>query len=195
LVCSSRGIGTVSTSESQSIVLTSSMSFLVLEVLQIGFSPAIVGGSCPFARLSMPPTEGSMVLISGGGGSGGRFSVSRLDMVRSEDIKLMCNGENGRRTETRFTIWFYEIVLIWKMWRCHELSQRRNSVLARPTNSCVVEIIFCSQGIAYCTVYEVLLFAGPRIRNSLVIRKDPHLFCGTTHHQPQCHAMLPWFCD
>ena len=33
------------------------------------------------------------------------------------------------------------------------------------------------------------------IRNSLVIRKDPHLFCGTTHHQPQCHAMLPWFCD
>ena len=108
-VCSSRGIGTVLSSESQSIVLTSSMAFLVLEVLLIGFSPAIVDGSCPFARLSMPPTEGDLVLI-GGGGSGGRFAVSRLDMVGSEDNKLVCNGENGRRTETRFTIWFYEIV-------------------------------------------------------------------------------------
>ena len=85
------------------------MAFLVLEVLLIGFSPAIVDGSCPFARLSMPPTEGGLVLI-GGGEFGGRFAVSRLNMVGLEDIKLVCNGENGRRTETHFTIWFYEIV-------------------------------------------------------------------------------------
>ena len=51
------------------------MSFLVLGDLLIGFSPAIiVEGSCPFARLSMPPTEGDLVLI-GGGGSRGRFAV------------------------------------------------------------------------------------------------------------------------
>ena len=75
------------------------MSFMAVEDLLIGFSPAVVDGSCPFVGLSMPPTEGGLVLI-GGGGSGGCFAVWRLDMVGSEGIKLECNGENGRRTET-----------------------------------------------------------------------------------------------
>ena len=69
----------------------------------------------------MPPTEGGLVLI-GGGEFGGRFAVSRLNMVGLEDIKLVCNGENGRRTETHFTIWFYEIVwqlLVWWSDTCH----------------------------------------------------------------------------
>ena len=106
-VCSSRGIGTVLSSESQSIVLTSSMSFVAIEDLLIGVSPAI--GSCPFSRLSMLPTEGGAVLI-GGGGSGGGFAVGRLAMVGSEDIKLVCNGENGRHTETQSGISILRIV-------------------------------------------------------------------------------------
>ena len=57
----------------------------------------------------MPPMEGGLVLI-GGGRSSGTFDVERLNKVGSEDIKVVCNGENGRRMETRFTIWFYEIV-------------------------------------------------------------------------------------
>ena len=99
----------MTSSESQSIVLTSSMSFMVVEDLLIGFSPAVVDGSCPFAGLSMPPTEGDLVLI-GGGGSGGCFAVWRLDMVRSEGIKLVSNGENGRRTETQSGISIRRIV-------------------------------------------------------------------------------------
>ena len=75
----------------------------------IGFSPAVVDGSCPFAGLSMPPTEEDLVLI-GGGGSGGCFAVWRLDMVGSEGIKLVCNGENGRRTETQSGISIRRIV-------------------------------------------------------------------------------------
>ena len=57
----------------------------------------------------MPPTEGDVELI-GGGGSGGRFAVRRLAMVGSEDIKLVCNGENGRRTETQSGISIRRIV-------------------------------------------------------------------------------------
>ena len=99
----------MTSSESQSIVLTSLMSFLAVEDLLIGFSPVVVDGSCPFAGLSMPPTEGDLVLI-GGGGSGGCFAVWRLDMVRSEGIKLVCNGENGRHTETQSGISIRRIV-------------------------------------------------------------------------------------
>ena len=58
----------------------------------------------------MLPTEGNVVVI-GGGGSGGRFFVGRLDMVGSEDIKLVCNGENGRRTEMQSGISILRIVL------------------------------------------------------------------------------------
>jgi hypothetical protein len=49
------------------------------------------------------------VLIAGGG-SGGCFAVWRLDMVGSEGIKLVCNGENGRRTETQSGISICRIV-------------------------------------------------------------------------------------
>jgi predicted Fe-S protein YdhL (DUF1289 family) len=103
----------VTLSESQSIVLISSMSFMVVEDLLIGFSPAVVDGSCPFAGLSMPPTEEDLVLI-GGGGSGGCFAIWRLDIVGSEGIKLVCNGENGRRTETQSEISIRRIVNEWK---------------------------------------------------------------------------------
>ena len=99
----------MTSSESQSIVLTSSMSFMVVEDLLIGFFPAVVDGSCPFAGLSMPPTEEDLVLIAGGG-SGGCFAVWRLDMVGSEGIKLVCNGESGRRTETQSGISIRRIV-------------------------------------------------------------------------------------
>ena len=63
----------------------------------------------------MPPTEGDLVLIAGGG-SGGCFAVWRLDMVGSEGIKLVCNGENGRRTETQSGISIRRIVrnIVWK---------------------------------------------------------------------------------
>ena len=58
----------------------------------------------------MPPTKGGVVLI-GGGGSGGRFAVRRLNMVGSEDIKLVCNGENGRRIETQSGISI--LIIVW----------------------------------------------------------------------------------
>ena len=99
----------MTSSESQSIVLTPSMSFMAVKDLLIGFSPAVVDGSCPFAGLLMPPMEGYLVL-TGGGGSDGRFAVGRLAMVGSEDIKLVCNGENGRRTETKSGISILRIV-------------------------------------------------------------------------------------
>jgi hypothetical protein len=94
------------------------MSFMAVEDLLIGFSPAAVDGSCPFVGLSMPLTEGDLVLI-GGGGSGGCFAVWRLDMVGSEGIKLVCNGENGRRTETQSGISIRRIVLL-RALKCSE---------------------------------------------------------------------------
>ena len=53
----------------------------------------------------------SDVVLIGGGGSGGRFAISRLDIVRSEDTKLVCNGETRRRTETQSGISIVKIVM------------------------------------------------------------------------------------